>query len=81
MGTLGDGRYHVDGPSRTNPRIAEPVSAQAAVAMVVDRLPSRCGPALVGNAEEPAAHERASGRQVEAAETPHAPIMSPSGPP
>jgi hypothetical protein len=32
IGTLGDGRYYVEGPSRTSPRIAETDSAQAAVA-------------------------------------------------
>ncbi len=58
IGTLGDGRYYVEGPSRTSPRIAETDSAQAAVAMVVDRLPSHCGPAFIGNAEELAAYER-----------------------
>ncbi|WP_374101893.1 DUF6193 family natural product biosynthesis protein [Streptomyces sp. MC1] len=58
IGTLGDGRYHVEGPSRTSPRIAETDSARAAVAMVVDRLPSHCGPAFLGNAEELAACER-----------------------
>lgn len=59
IGTLGDGRYYVEGPSRTSPRIAETDSAQAAVAMVIDRLPPHCGPAFIGNAEELAAYERA----------------------
>lgn len=58
IGTLGDGRYYVEGPSRTSPRIAETGSAQAAVAMVVDCLPPHCGPAFIGNAEELAAYER-----------------------
>ncbi|MGW5355105.1 DUF6193 family natural product biosynthesis protein [Streptomyces sp. NPDC004031] len=39
IGTLRDRRYYVEGPSRTSPRIAETDSAQAAVAVVVDRLP------------------------------------------
>ncbi|MFF8911498.1 DUF6193 family natural product biosynthesis protein [Streptomyces olivaceoviridis] len=42
-----------------SPRIAGTDSAQAAVAMVVDRLPPHCGPAFIGNAEELAAYERA----------------------
>ncbi|MFJ8927320.1 DUF6193 family natural product biosynthesis protein [Streptomyces sp. NPDC102364] len=58
IGTLGDGRYYIEGPSRTSPRIAEADSAQAAVAMVIDRLPSRCGPAFIGTAEELDAYER-----------------------
>ncbi|MER6678321.1 DUF6193 family natural product biosynthesis protein [Streptomyces sp. NPDC000983] len=57
IGTL-DGRYYVEGPSRTSPRIAETDSARAAVAMVVDRLPPGCGPAFIGSAEELAAYER-----------------------
>jgi hypothetical protein len=56
--TLGDGRYYVEGPSRTSPRIAETDSAPSAVAMVVDRLPPHCGPAFIGNAEELATYER-----------------------
>ncbi|WP_234048649.1 DUF6193 family natural product biosynthesis protein [Streptomyces liliifuscus] len=59
IGTLGDGRYYVEGPSRSSPRIAETDSAQAAVAMVIDQLPPHCGPAFIGSAEELAAHERA----------------------
>ncbi|MFE1775506.1 DUF6193 family natural product biosynthesis protein [Streptomyces sp. NPDC059008] len=59
IGVLGDGRYYVEGPSRSSPRIAETGSAQAAVALVIERLPPHCGPALVGNAEELAAYERA----------------------
>ncbi|MFC9590056.1 DUF6193 family natural product biosynthesis protein [Streptomyces sp. NPDC056944] len=50
IGTLREGRYHVEGPHRSSPRIAETDSAQAAVAMVVDRLPPGCGPAFIGNA-------------------------------
>ncbi|MET8723833.1 DUF6193 family natural product biosynthesis protein [Streptomyces misionensis] len=59
IGTLRDRRYYIEGPSRTSPRIAETDSAQAAVMMVVDRLPPHCGPAFIGNAEELAAYERA----------------------
>lgn len=58
IGTLRDRRYYIEGPSRTSPRIAETDSAQAAVTMVVDRLPPHCGPAFIGNAEELAAYER-----------------------
>ncbi|MFI2415793.1 DUF6193 family natural product biosynthesis protein [Streptomyces sp. NPDC018947] len=59
IGTLRDGRYYVEGPSRTSPRIAETDSAQAAIAMVIDHLPPHCGPAFIGNAEELVAYERA----------------------
>ncbi|CAM5435764.1 DUF6193 family natural product biosynthesis protein [Streptomyces tanashiensis] len=58
IGTLRDGRYYVEGPDRSSPRIAETDSAQAAVAMVVDRLPPGCGPAFLGNAGELAAYEK-----------------------
>ncbi|MFD8182192.1 DUF6193 family natural product biosynthesis protein [Streptomyces sp. NPDC059694] len=59
IGTLRDSRYDVEGPHRSSPRIAETDSAQAAVAMVIDRLPPRCGPAFIGSAWELAAHEKA----------------------
>jgi hypothetical protein len=59
IGTLGDGRYYVEGPSRDSPRIAEPGEASSAVAMVVERLPPGCGPALRGTAADLAAHEDA----------------------
>lgn len=62
IGTLADGRYYVEGPSRNSPRTAETESARVAVARVVDRLPPACGPAFAGDAEELAAHERARGR-------------------
>ncbi|QDN84050.1 hypothetical protein FNV64_41525 [Streptomyces sp. S1A1-7] len=58
IGTLTDGRYYVEGPHRNSPRIAETDSAQAAVAMVIERLPPGCGPAFAGTAEELAAYER-----------------------
>ncbi|MBZ6476218.1 DUF6193 family natural product biosynthesis protein [Streptomyces griseocarneus] len=63
IGTLGGGRYYVEGPGRSSPRIAETVSAQVAVAMVVDRLPPLCGPAFIGSAEELAAYEKARDRR------------------
>lgn len=63
IGTLGDGRYAVDGPSRSSPRIAETASAQAAAAIVAERLPPGCGPAFPGTADELAAYERSRGRK------------------
>lgn len=63
IGTLSDGRYYVEGPSRRSPRIAETDSAQAAVTMVIDRLPLHCGPAFIGNADELAAYEKAQDRR------------------
>ncbi|QDY80689.1 hypothetical protein FQU76_01625 [Streptomyces qinzhouensis] len=63
IGTLRNGRYYVEGPHRSSPRIAETDSARAAVAMVVDRLPPGCGPAFIGDAEELAAFEEARGRR------------------
>ncbi|MFI0217612.1 DUF6193 family natural product biosynthesis protein [Streptomyces lydicus] len=39
IGTPGDGRYYVEGPRRTSPRIVETAGAQPARAMVIDRLP------------------------------------------
>ncbi|WP_329355332.1 DUF6193 family natural product biosynthesis protein [Streptomyces anulatus] len=59
IGTLSGGRHCVEGPHRSVPRIAETDSAQAAVAMVIDRLPPRCGPAFIGDAGELAAYEKA----------------------
>ncbi|MFF8381815.1 DUF6193 family natural product biosynthesis protein [Streptomyces sp. NPDC015661] len=59
IGTLRGDRYYVEGPSRSSPRIAETDSARAAVAMVVERLPTHRGPAFIGNAEELAAYEKA----------------------
>ncbi|MFQ6196995.1 DUF6193 family natural product biosynthesis protein [Streptomyces sp. NPDC000405] len=59
IGTLRDGRYYVEGPSRSSPRIAVTDSAQAAVAMVLKRLPPNLRPAFVGSPEELAAHEKA----------------------
>ncbi|MGC9543481.1 DUF6193 family natural product biosynthesis protein [Streptomyces sp. UG1] len=58
IGTLRDGRYYVEGPSRSSPRIDETDSAKAAVAMVIDRLPAHCGLAFFGNAEELATSEK-----------------------
>ncbi|MBP8535622.1 hypothetical protein GWI24_21420 [Streptomyces sp. MK37H] len=59
IGILRDGRYYVEGPHRSSPRIAETDSAKTAVAMVIERLPPGCGPAFVGTAEELATHEKA----------------------
>ncbi|MFG2142096.1 DUF6193 family natural product biosynthesis protein [Streptomyces sp. NPDC048650] len=63
IGTRRDGRYYVEGPSRSSSRIAETGSASAAVAMVVDRLPPHCGPAFIGSADELAAYEKARDRR------------------
>ncbi|MFH8574317.1 DUF6193 family natural product biosynthesis protein [Streptomyces sp. NPDC017993] len=60
IGTLGDGRYYVEGPSRSSPRIALTDSAQVAVAIFVERLPPHCGPAFVGSADELAAYEQST---------------------
>ncbi|MFJ4824139.1 DUF6193 family natural product biosynthesis protein [Streptomyces bacillaris] len=57
IGTLRDSRYFVEGPHRSGPRIAETDSAQATVAMVIDRLPPRCGPAFIHTARELPAYE------------------------
>ncbi len=51
------GPYYVAGPSRTQ-KIGKADTAQEAVAMVVARLPSNCGPAFVGTSEDLAEHER-----------------------
>ncbi|MFI7083093.1 DUF6193 family natural product biosynthesis protein [Streptomyces anulatus] len=59
IGTLRDGRYYVEGPHRSRPRISGTDSAQAAVAMVIDRLPPRYGSACIGNAGELATYEKA----------------------
>ncbi|MEU6663032.1 DUF6193 family natural product biosynthesis protein [Streptomyces sp. NPDC046821] len=61
IGTLRDGRYYAEGPTRSSPRIAETNTAQVAVALVIDRLPPHCGPAFIGNAHELAAYEKAQG--------------------
>ncbi|MER6458907.1 DUF6193 family natural product biosynthesis protein [Streptomyces sp. NPDC001228] len=57
IGTLADGRYYVEGPLRSSPRIAEADSAEAAVAMIIERLPPGCGAAFAGTAEELALRE------------------------
>ncbi|MEV5595406.1 DUF6193 family natural product biosynthesis protein [Streptomyces sp. NPDC052496] len=51
------GAYYVAGPSRTQ-KAGRAASAQEAVAMVVARVPSNCGPAFVGTSEGLAEHER-----------------------
>ncbi|MGW5449472.1 DUF6193 family natural product biosynthesis protein [Streptomyces asiaticus] len=50
------GPYYVEGPSRTQ-KIGRADTAQKAVAMVVERLPSNCGPAFHGTSEELTTHE------------------------
>ncbi|MFJ3883576.1 DUF6193 family natural product biosynthesis protein [Streptomyces sp. NPDC090077] len=60
IGARADGRYYVEGPSRSSPQTAETDSARAAVAMVVDRLPAHGGPAFAGNAVDLAAYEKAN---------------------
>ncbi|MFI8218361.1 DUF6193 family natural product biosynthesis protein [Streptomyces sp. NPDC085932] len=67
IGTSADGRYRVEGPSRSSPRITETGCARVAVARVVERLPPGCGPAFEGGAHELAAHERARDGSVERA--------------
>ncbi|WP_344322212.1 DUF6193 family natural product biosynthesis protein [Streptomyces macrosporus] len=59
-GTLRDGRYHVEGPHRSSPRIAETDSVKTALAMVIDRLPPGCGPAFVGTdvEQKPQSHRK-----------------------
>ncbi|GGO56376.1 DUF6193 family natural product biosynthesis protein [Streptomyces lasiicapitis] len=59
IGTLRNGWYYVEGPRRSSPRIAETNSAQAAVAIVIERLPPHCGPAFIGSPEALAAYEAA----------------------
>ncbi|MGP3961478.1 DUF6193 family natural product biosynthesis protein [Nonomuraea sp. 3N208] len=63
------GGYQVSGPLRgqTVGSAATPVEA---IAMVVERLPVRCGPAFIGTPEDLAAHEAASARQARLAESP-----------
>ncbi|MFJ3934060.1 MULTISPECIES: DUF6193 family natural product biosynthesis protein [unclassified Streptomyces] len=50
------GPYYVEGPSRTQ-KVGRADTAREAVAMVVERLPSNCGPAFNGTSEELAADE------------------------
>ncbi|MFE1954296.1 DUF6193 family natural product biosynthesis protein [Streptomyces sp. NPDC059524] len=50
------GPYYVEGPSRTQ-KIGRADTAQEAIAMVVERLPSNCGPAFHGTPEELAVYE------------------------
>ncbi|WP_217628205.1 DUF6193 family natural product biosynthesis protein [Micromonospora nigra] len=54
------GTYAVEGPSRTQ-TVGPATTAREAVAMVVARLPAGCGRAFVGNSEQLAAHEAATG--------------------
>ncbi|WP_211245731.1 DUF6193 family natural product biosynthesis protein [Actinomadura oligospora] len=48
--------YWVSGPSRSE-TLGPVATAAQAVAMVVQHLPEKCGPAFVGTPEELAAHE------------------------
>ncbi|MFI6695042.1 DUF6193 family natural product biosynthesis protein [Streptomyces sp. NPDC050433] len=50
------GPYYVEGPSRSQ-KIGRADTAQEAVAMVVERLPSHCGPAFNGTPEQLSTHE------------------------
>lgn len=54
-----EGAYWVSGPLRTD-TVGSAATAQEAIAMVVERLPARCGPAFVGTPEELTAHEAAT---------------------
>ncbi len=54
-----DGTYWVLGPSRNDAAVGQAATAGEAVAMVVERLPARCGKAFLGTPEELAAHEAA----------------------
>lgn len=53
------GGYMVLGPNRDE-TVGRATTPAQAVAMVVERLPSDCGPAFVGTSEELAAHERST---------------------
>ncbi|WP_399946924.1 DUF6193 family natural product biosynthesis protein [Streptomyces sp. BBFR25] len=54
-----DGGYWVSGPLRSQ-TVGPADTAAEAVAMVVERLPSGCGPAFVGTPDELVAHEEAA---------------------
>ncbi|WP_282792414.1 DUF6193 family natural product biosynthesis protein [Streptomyces sp. CC224B] len=56
---VADGGYWVSGPLRSQ-TVGPAATAAEAVAMVVERLPSGCGPAFVGTPDELAAHEEAA---------------------
>ncbi|MCF3962469.1 DUF6193 family natural product biosynthesis protein [Streptomyces fuscigenes] len=53
-----DGGYWVSGPSRSQ-AVGPAETAAQAVAMVVERLPTGCGPAFPGTPDELDAHEKA----------------------
>lgn len=55
--------YWVSGPLRTQ-TVGPALTAQDAIAMVVQRLPAGCGPAFPGTPEELAAHEAATQKQL-----------------
>lgn len=54
--TMGPG-FLVGGPSRSHPASPAP-TAEAAIAMVLNRLPPDCGPAFIGTPEELAESEQ-----------------------
>ncbi|MFJ5518986.1 DUF6193 family natural product biosynthesis protein [Streptomyces griseoluteus] len=56
IGPGAEGTYWVLGPLRSE-WVGQVATAQEAVNLVVDRLPTACGPAFVGTSEELAAHE------------------------
>lgn len=55
-----EGGYRVDGPLR-NESVGLAETPEQAIAMVLDRLPTGCGPAFVGTPEELTAHEATRG--------------------
>jgi hypothetical protein len=55
--------YWVSGPLRTQ-TVGPALTAQDAIAMVVQHLPAGCGPAFPGTPEELAAHEAATQKQL-----------------
>ncbi|WP_245766850.1 DUF6193 family natural product biosynthesis protein [Streptomyces colonosanans] len=59
------GGYWVAGPLRDE-AVGPAATAAHAIAMVVERLPPHCGPALVGGPKENAAHEAAARAQTAA---------------
>ncbi|MFF4763323.1 DUF6193 family natural product biosynthesis protein [Streptomyces sp. NPDC001292] len=59
------GGYQVSGPLRDE-TVGPAATAAHAVAMVVERLPSGCGPAFVGNPKELPAHQAAMRAQTAA---------------
>ncbi|QCX73705.1 hypothetical protein C9F11_47170 (plasmid) [Streptomyces sp. YIM 121038] len=56
------GTYRVSGPLRSQ-TVGPAATAREAIAMVIQHLPSGCGPAFLGTPEELAAHEAATQKQ------------------